>query len=240
MKLVKTSAAHRVFLVNETTVVHDLRAQVEESGLAALNKQQISDATLEALGLPGSLGKQLEDRAAGQGDSGGLVLQTTNLHHSHVASVSTGIFVSSTEQLDAEETRRLARELPVVIDKLIPDTTLRIVALVYRHEESMHDGEIGDLVNVFEVVDEKTGECGLLKHSYGWHKRDIESEELWVSNPALFKDNHPEGDWHSRMCDLNRMQAGSELEVGMEEPACAHQVVYEKDKAGKWGYRLKA
>lgn len=97
-KLVKTSAPHKVYLVDDL-VMHDTRG-------VNVSRQAMADAALEAFGEEGSLGKQLRDRRPGEG----LMLQTTNLKHYIVASINKNFAVSSKEHLTPEVTRKIVKE----------------------------------------------------------------------------------------------------------------------------------
>ena len=93
-KLVKTTQAHKVYLVSEGVVLHDTRG-------ARTSQQSIIDATLEALNEEGSLSKQLDERLPGEG----LMLQTQHLHHVKVASINPDFYVSSKAKLSPDQTR---------------------------------------------------------------------------------------------------------------------------------------
>jgi len=116
------------------------------------------------------------------------------------------------------------------IDQLIPGTTLRIKELVYHHVVNKHHGEGGEITNVYNVLDEKTGEIGFFRHLYMWRKREVSGEVFSTSNIKLFKDNHPEADWY---CCIPGFEVGDNFG---EEPDCHEKLSY-TEKDGEWGIR---
>lgn len=96
--LVKTTLHHRVYKVNEETVIHDTRG-------VNISKQQLIDATLEAFRKPGSLSKQLSSGCY----HGGVFLQKDKLSHYIMSSINEDLCVSATRPMTKEETRSITK-----------------------------------------------------------------------------------------------------------------------------------
>lgn len=93
-ELVKTSAPHRVYVVDGgAAVVHDTRK-------VNVSRQNIVDAALEAFKMTGSLGEQL-------GNGEGLMLQTEHLDHYVMASIDRDIAISSRSPMGKAKTRSI-------------------------------------------------------------------------------------------------------------------------------------
>ena len=89
---VKTSAPHVVYRIGDL-VLHDTRR-------VHVNMDMIKDAALEAFGLPGSLGQQLQ-----KGRVRGVRLQQDLLSHYVIASIDPNFCVSSMKEETSLTTR---------------------------------------------------------------------------------------------------------------------------------------
>lgn len=97
MELIKSVGPHKVFLVKKGVVLHD-------TGGIDVTREEIVDATLEALKLPGSL------RNGDFGPEGGVMLQNDRLNHYHVTSVDPDFMVSSVIEMKPKQTQKIVRD----------------------------------------------------------------------------------------------------------------------------------
>ena len=80
------------------------------------------------------------------------------------------------------------------MQKKIGNTNLIVIKAVYQQSQtSLIREERCEAVTLMEIKNTETGETGLLYHELATDKRDIDEENVWTSNPALFETEHPEG-----------------------------------------------
>ena len=115
----------------------------------------------------------------------------------------------------------------------IAGTTLMAVGVVHRaQQQNMRRPEQGSWCVAFAVEDEATGETGHVSIYQEYDKRDMEEEEYRTDNPALFANNLPTDDWYWLPESQGDPIGGNEM------PYYEHELQYDKDEAGVWGYRV--
>lgn len=115
--------------------------------------------------------------------------------------------------------------------KKLNGTSLVITNLLLQQEQtSLFSEETTETLTIYEVEDEITGQKGHVLREVLCYKRDVERDEFYTDNPALFASNHPE------ICDFN-IDAGAPTHTNHNEDVLTqifqecyeHQLMYRED-----------
>lgn len=121
----------------------------------------------------------------------------------------------------------------VQLDEKVRGTILKVVACVWNRQQStLARPEAGESVTYYKLVDEATGEEGIVQLYQRWDKRSVEDEKYWTNNPKLFGKNHPEADFFF-FGDLPQ----DDTVIGSVEPDCSVELEYREGPG--WGLFVK-